>query len=159
MIDPRDFLECVVRPTLQHIKLHSLAAEQLVLATGLHESYLTYLRQIGGGPALGVFQIEPATHTDIWQHYLFYRPVLSARVLSLRGGWASTESQLTNNLAYAAAMCRVHYRRDRNPLPLAGDGDEMARCWKRFYNTPLGKGTEAQFMGSWDQYVKPLYEV
>jgi len=157
MINVRDFRDCVVAPALSHLKLYSLAAEQLVLATAVHESHLTYLRQIGGGPARGLFQMEPATHRDIWTRYLAYRPALAARTLMMRALWASTESQLVNNSAYACALCRIHYRRVRAPLPPAGDAAAIAAYWKQHYNTPRGAGSAALFIGSYQQFVAPLY--
>ncbi len=40
------------------------------------------------------------------------------------------------NLAYATAMCRVHYLRVPRPLPDAGAVRAMGEYWKRHYNTP-----------------------
>lgn len=157
MVDVLDFRDCTVRPTLLYLKMHSLAAEQLVLGTAMHESRLRFLRQIGGGPALGLFQMEPDTHKDIWINYLAFRPVLAARVLKMRALWASTESQLTNNSAYACAMCRLRYRRVREPLPFANDPEGIAQYWKRHYNTRLGDGKVSDFALAFEQYVKPLY--
>lgn len=65
------FYELVLRPTLQHLAPlipYSVAAEALVLATAVAESRLDALRQMGGGPALGVHQMEPTTHNDIWDN-------------------------------------------------------------------------------------------
>lgn len=157
MIHVPDFRDCVVAPTLRYLGLHSLAAEQLVLGTAVHESGLRYLRQLGGGPALGLFQMEPATHRDIWRNYLAFKPVLAGRVLKMRALWATTERQLTNNAAYACAMCRLHYYRRREPLPKTGDAQALGWYWKRYYNTESGAGTATQFVTVFDEYVKPLY--
>ncbi|KAF0118141.1 MAG: hypothetical protein FD149_866 [Rhodospirillaceae bacterium] len=79
MCDSAHFVTTVIRPTLLHLGLHSPAAEALLLGTAIQESRLgTYLRQTGGGPALGVYQMEPATHEDIWTNFLAYRPDLAA---------------------------------------------------------------------------------
>ena len=53
----------------------------------------------------------------------------------------------TNDL-YAAAMCRLHYRRVPAPLPQLGDPDAVAAYWKQHYNTALGAGTPEQFKSS-----------
>ena len=84
MLDPQHFLAYVVRPSLESIGLWSEAAERLLLGTAIAESQLTWLRQHGGGPARGVYQIEPATHDDIWANYLAYRDGLANRVARLR---------------------------------------------------------------------------
>lgn len=142
-IDPQQLLLHVVRPSLQHIGLRSPAAEQLVLGTALVESRGEYVKQLGAGPALGLWQMEPATHDDIWQHFLQYRGALSACVSELTTAATITQGalELVGNLFYAAAMCRVHYARVREPLPAAGDAAAMARYWKQHYNTALGAGT------------------
>ena len=82
---PSEFLEQVIRPALQAIDLDSLAAEQLLLATALQESDLRNTVQMGGGPALGYFQMEPATHDDIWANFLRYRGALAGKVRALAG--------------------------------------------------------------------------
>ena len=65
MLDPRQFAERVIRPALVKLRLQSPAAEALLLGTAVVESGLSALVQAGGGPALGLYQIEPATHADI----------------------------------------------------------------------------------------------
>ena len=60
-LNVRDLRVEVIRPALRALDLWSPAAEDLVLGTAAQESGLAYLRQIGGGPALGLWQIEPAT--------------------------------------------------------------------------------------------------
>jgi hypothetical protein len=36
------------------------------------ESQLEYTRQIGGGPALGYFQMKPETHDGCWTNTINY---------------------------------------------------------------------------------------
>jgi hypothetical protein len=43
-------------------------------------------------------------------------------------------------------MCRVHYRRVREPLPPAGDVEAQAGYWKAHYNIDAGAGTVARFI-------------
>ena len=66
----------VIAPALDKINLWSRAVEELVHGTAIVESGLTYLKQHGDGPALGVWQIEPATHEDLYTNFLDYRPEL-----------------------------------------------------------------------------------
>lgn len=131
----------VIRPTLEHIGWESKVAEQLVLGTGITESRLRYLKQIGGGPALGIYQMEPATYRDIFENYLRFRPEFEV-IQSLRDGRDSTgEEELIYNLAFATAMCRAHYRRMPAALPKEGDSLALASYWKEHYNTKYGSGT------------------
>lgn len=137
----------VVRPALRHIGLHDPRAENLVLTTGAAESRYAYVVQVRG-PALGPWQMEPATHDDIWANYLRYRPYLAALVGDLRSRKGTTDgaAELVWNWAYAAAMCRVHYRRVPDPLPDALDLAAQARYWKAHYNTVAGRGTVPGFV-------------
>lgn len=155
MIDPQHLRECVIRPTLDHIGLWSESAEELLMLTAAQESAMgRYLRQITG-PAVGVFQMEPATHKDHWANYLAYKPDLAERVLGLRLGWTDDRAQeMAGNLYYAAAMARVHYRRNPNALPRAQDVRGLAAYWKAAYNTPLGHGTVEQAIESYKRYVE-----
>lgn len=134
--------ELVIRPALKHIDLWSAAAENLVLGTALVESKAEYIHQVRG-PALGLWQMEPATHDDIWANYLRYQHELTDKLDELTTPAAITHGaqELIGNLYYGAAMCRILYRRVREPLPSERDAEGMARYWKRFYNTELGAGT------------------
>jgi hypothetical protein len=146
MLDPHSFRRFVIRPALTRLGLHSPAAEALLLGTALAESGLSALVQSGGGPALGVYQIEPATHADIWRNYLATRPVVAARVLSLAAAGLGQPAQLVWNLGYATAMARLVYRRRPEPLPAAEDIPGLAAYWKAHFNTAAGKGTAAEFI-------------
>lgn len=146
-LDPRQFLVRVVRPALLRISLDTPAAQVLVLGTALTESHLRYIDQIDAanklGPALGLYQMEGPTHADLWRTYLIQNVGLRVTVARLSVSYSGDlpdPGELVWNLAYATAMCRVHYRRDPVPLPAANDARGMAEYWKRSYNTPRGKG-------------------
>ncbi len=150
MINPTQFRTLIVRPVLEHLELYSKAAENLLVGTALQESNLTYLHQLGGGPALGVFQMEPATHKDIWDNYLRFRRDMSARVKDYTTASLGKEvDQLPGNLYYACAMARVHYYRVPEPLPDADNDEALGRYWKAHYNTAAGAGTVEQFVSNY----------
>ncbi len=78
------FQYSIIQPTLQQLGLWSVAAEELLLGTALIESNLIHRRQLGlGGPALSFFQMESATHNDIWENFLKYRAKLAGCVKQL----------------------------------------------------------------------------
>lgn len=154
MIDIDQFTDYVIDPVLEQMVMYSVAASELLLGTAIQESRLTYIKQLGNGPAMGVFQMEPATFKDIWQNYLAYRPNIAdvARTLSgTRPQEYPVPEQMITNLAFAACMCRVHYRRVREPLPTAGDLPSQAAYWKQHYNTPLGRGTQTEYIENWER--------
>lgn len=137
----------VLRPTLEQLKLWSPSAEMLLLGTALAESdNLCYLHQLGKGPALGLYQMEPRTHDDIWDNFLSFRKGLRRDVLGLMAPIPEAHQQLMTNLAYATAMARVHYLRKQEPLPAPEDLRELAHYWKTHYNTHLGKGNANTFV-------------
>jgi len=149
VLDPHDFLRGAIRPALARLRLGGAAAERLLLGTALTESGLVHLRQAGGGPARGLYQIEPATHRDLWRSYLAYRPVVAARLLRLAAPGAPGapgESQLVWNLAYATGVARLIYRRRPEPLPAAADLEGLARYWKAHFNSAAGRGRAADFL-------------
>ncbi|MDW2204310.1 hypothetical protein R7007_21815 [Vibrio sp. 1636] len=151
-MDAKQLLTLVVRPTLQKLKLHSQAAEQLIVGTIYQESEAHFLKQVGGGPALGVIQMEPATYRDIWDNYLAYKRTLANQITELSSMESLDEdmrphvTQLITNLAFAVAMCRAHYLRKKPPLPKAGDIEGLAKYWKEHYNTPMGAGKVEEFI-------------
>ena len=154
LYSPSSFLTSIITPTLNNLGLFSPNAAQLLLGTALQESQLTYRKQIGG-PALGLFQMEPATHNDIWDNFLKYRPALAAKVGTLIVPYRDRLTALEFDDRYAAAMARVKYLRIPAPIPALGNIQAMAAFWKQYYNTPLGKGTAAKFIATWNQYVAP----
>lgn len=151
----RQFRDCVTLPALQQLGLHSLAAEQLVMGTLAQESHGTYLKQLGDGPAMGLFQMEPPTHKDLWLNFLRYKRSLQSKILCMTSdsvdenfeshGYPAHEALVWNN-RYAAAMCRVHYYRRPESLPKANDVKALAEYWKEHYNTFLGAGTVEEFI-------------
>lgn len=135
MIDIDQFVKYILRPELIRMQKSSVAAEVLLLGTALVESRLTYIKQLGHGPALGFYQMEPATHEDIWRNYLRYRPSLRASIAMKK----PSPDRLIYDMKYATAMARVHYLRVPKKLPAASNAEEMAQYHKVYYNTHLGK--------------------
>ena len=145
-------LRNLIKRVLIALDLHSESAENLLMGTAAQESGLgEYIRQIGNGPALGIFQMEPNTFRDIVQNYLQYKPELAKLAMSVSGVNALRSEYLEYNLALAICMCRVHYLRVSENMPenLVG----WAKYWKEYYNTRLGKGTEEEFIRNFKNLV------
>jgi hypothetical protein len=155
--NPEGFVSDVIRPALTALGLDQdlSAATELLLGTALQESGLVHRVQLGGGPARGLFQMEPNTHDDIWANFLKFRAPLAEKVGRFLDGHAPNSQLLTNNDLYAAAMARIHYHRmgqivGKTPIPERGDIPGMAAYWKAFYNTGQGAGSAAQFVANWE---------
>ena len=148
-ISPSDLRLYVIRPALLTISLGGDAAEEQMLGTALQESGGgKYLVQIGG-PARGVWQMEPATHSDLWKNYLAYRHTLFDAMNSLKAPGLEGAMQLSGNLLYACAMARLVYARHPDPLPAAGDLEAQAELYKRVYNTAGGAATTAEYVANY----------
>lgn len=148
----------VIMPTLKKLDLWSKSAENLLLGTCAQESNLgRYVRQIGGGPAMGIYQMEPATYFDIWKNFIIPRRDLRDRMLDLFPtipfATIPHESRLMTDLSFATAMARIHYMRISELLPRHDDVEGMALYWKRYYNTPKGKGTLEEFTRNYMFYI------
>lgn len=142
-MDPKHLYEYIIRPTLDYLasvntRLDSLSARRLLLGTAMWESRLLYLRQLSDGPALGLWQMEPATHDDIWSQYLFYRPDIARAIEAMTGRWPRGPAQLVGNLPYACAMARMQYWRSPKAMPKADDAEGLARYHETIYNTLYG---------------------
>ena len=154
----KDLLEWVIRPTLHALDMHSERAETLVLATALAESGGTETRQKGGGPARGLWQMEPTTHDDLYKTYLFPtlfkrhpelpRKLRKASLYVYGGSFPPPSDLLFHNPRYACAMARIKYWRVPTALPDTLEG--MAAYWKEHYNTRCGKGTVKHFLEAWE---------
>lgn len=151
MVEPKEFRELIVRPVLEALAMWSPAAENLLMGTALQESGLERLRQ-RRGPALGFYQMEPATHDDIWQNYLARRTDLARRMAPF--GRRLTPEHLVTRLDYATALARIHYWRVPEPLPSADDAEALAAYWKVHWNTPAGVGTISRFVRNYRRFLQ-----
>jgi hypothetical protein len=155
MVNLRQLRDLVIEPTLKHLDLYSPEAVDLILFTGLQESGYRYIKQLGTGPALSFWQIEPTTAHDIFETFLKFREELEDLVDSFMID-GSIEESLLWSLPFGVAMCRIKYRRSPWALPPVGDGPGMARIWKSEYNTVMGAGHESEFINAWEKYKGEL---
>lgn len=127
-------------------------AANLILGTIAQESsYGKYRKQLGNGPALGIAQMEPNTFKDICENYLKYHPDITSKIKEICRVTVLNPTDLINNDRLAICMTRVHYLRYKEAIPNTVEG--YARLWKKRYNTPLGAGTETEFIHNYKFYV------
>jgi len=141
-----------VNDTLLKFGYHSVDAENLILGTIAQESaYGKYRKQLGNGPALGICQMEPNTFNDIIKNYLHYHPDVTEKIKAVCHVNILVPADLVSNDRLAVCMCRVHYLRVAEKMPVTIEG--YAAYWKRYYNTIKGKGTEAEFIRNYHLWV------
>lgn len=149
----------LIRDTCMALLGHANDNEvQLLLGTWAAENGAMHRKQIGGGPARGLFQMEVVTARDIFGNYLRYR---YDRHMDLVDTFLEKEDvqfytppdtdlafYLEHYDDFACAMARLHYLRDPEPIPDTLRG--RAEYWKRIYNTPAGAGTVEHYLSQWD---------
>lgn len=145
-IDAKQLRELIIRPTLKEMGMWSESAENLLMGTAAQESMMgRYIKQRGKGPALGIYQCEPATHDDV---------VRWSRAKGLLDFDSCRPDRLVHDLKYATMIARLHYYRVPKALPAADDIDGLSNYWKTYYNTRLGKGKSEEFVRNYENYVK-----
>ena len=135
--------------SLYKIDCYSDDALALVVRTGNAESGYRALKGYGeGNPAIGFWQIEPATMYDMMRNYIIYRaPYRKAlEELGMKFKGDDIEISVMSNMGVQAALCRLHYRRDSKPIPSWDDLESQGKYWKRVYNTIKGRGTVKHFI-------------
>jgi len=172
MIEMNQLKALVIVPTLERMDeafrgASNPAAADCLCGIAAHESTIggvTYLKQVNG-PALGIYQIEPATHEDLSYNYLYYqddKDSLIAELVPIADMNRSdrTHAQLTYDLRYQTAVARaILYRASFAGWP---GRDEMSQdhyvaalavIWKNHWNTHLGAGTEQQYIDAFPREI------
>lgn len=136
---------------------HADRAIPLLLGVAAQESGFVHTRQIGGGPARGFFQMEPATERDLWRWLHLHQAI--ERVFEERAGVdGASVLALEHNLPYQILVARLHFFvRDPAPLPEADDLQGQAARWKTVYNTIAGAGTIESYVATWQRLILPRW--
>lgn len=156
----RQFRSCIIEPTLDYLvratKISGFKSEsaiRLLMGIAAHESgFGTYLTQIGGGPARGVYQMENATFYDLWRNFISYRPVLKKALNQLSIPALVDNSEIEGNLYLATAAARLQLYRARPPLPEPDDVQGLARYWYEHWCRGCA-GIAEGFIDAYGEYV------
>lgn len=151
-----DSIRQIIRQSLQPLTasrhpLYSPSAETILLMAAAHESHLgTYLRQIGGGPARGIFGVEIGTMEDNYLTFLNSRHALAQQIIDVTGIDGPDEYALEHNHLYNCIHARLKlYRR---PGSIPDDLDGMAEYLVREYNAG-GDATAQEYLGDYRRLV------
>lgn len=165
-MNAQQLYDYIIKPTHEYMGGNYASKESnfLSLCTAAIESNCgEYIKQING-PALGVWQMEPATYADIQleSDVLIgnsdFDIEFQERIYSLETGFFSADIVSWNNSLiqspmYACAMARLKYSMDPHPLPkLSGNKDldciNFFEYYKRVYNTELGASTYQKWVNA-----------
>lgn len=153
MIAIKHFRECIVRPALDSLGLHTMAREELLVITCAQESLGgTYLMQCDSrgypqGPALGLYQMEPNTFQDMLDNFLRYRMALASKVTGML-----VASRMVYDNLFATQIAALQYYRFPEKIP--DDLEGQIRYYKKYWNTELGKATLAEVRSNYERFAK-----
>ena len=148
----------VIRPTLKHLNLWSPTAENLLLGTAAQESGLGEHLKMDNHRALGIYQITPRMHRNIWDNFLASQPDLASKVRGLASQHEFLQhphAELATNLSYATAVALMVYLRRGKPLPSNSkdNPERLGRCWhNNFHSKP--QGTVDEFVSHYNALVR-----
>ncbi|WP_250464568.1 hypothetical protein [Microbulbifer litoralis] len=138
--------QLVIRPTLKHLRNWSPGMENLLLGTAAQESQLGFHLKQGRRHGLGIYQIQPHTHREIWDEYLIDHSALASKVRGLasqRDFLDHPHSELATNLRYATAIAWLIYRAAHVYKVDEGDIAAMARLWhQHFHHGPAASARD-----------------
>lgn len=142
MISRSEVIKYWIKPALARVKptslfgamdLTSQGVLDLIAITGQVESRYEHLVQMGGGPALGFWQMEPATFRD-------HQAYLKAKKCALLSG---ADPEILVRPIDAIPVVRLHFFRRPGAIPQpsmgAGYPEALAALHKSAYNTAMGK--------------------
>ena len=157
LISPKEIVGAI--HYLNTALLHHARREEIELLVGTcacESDMGKYRRQIGGGPASGIMQIETLTARDIWGRYLpERRPSLYTDFQAMCFGITDASeffypedddllrSILTVRDDVSILLARAKYLTDPRPIPTRRD--DQAAYYKRVYNAG-GAGTRGKFL-------------
>lgn len=123
---------------LREFDLFSEPCLDLLTMICAHESHGgRYLRQVGGGPARGYFQIERTTHDSVWEN----NDKIKQRAKAF--GIKEDFDLLETDLRYNVFVARHYLSMDTKPLPKGFI--DMALYAKSYWNRG-GKATAEEYM-------------
>lgn len=135
-------LRSLIRDVLECWGMYSESLEELLLLTAATESHCgRWWRQVGG-PARGIFMMEPGTQEWIWNkdfrdaaHYPF----------------GDMGYDLAAQIYYAARLYELRgFDGKRKSI------EELAADWKTLWNTKHGKGTIVKAIEDYNKYVSHI---
>ena len=158
-MDAQQLLDNIIKPTHEYMggNYASKNASMLSLATAAIESKCGYYIKQVGGPALGIWQMEPETLHDIYDNCdaivnnntELYKNLDSLDLFDVYTTGETLEAGLVISPMYACAMARLKYSMDSAPLPDYNNIRQVYDYYKRIYNTPLGASTYPKFKQAW----------
>ena len=144
-----DVVEKAIKPALAMLpaRMRSREAIVMLLAIGLQESLFKYRRQMGNGPARGLWQFEMMGGVNgVLQHRSSAKLALDAcRDRSVTAAADDVHAKLEHDDVLAAVFARLLLWTDPKPLPALND---IETAWQLYLRTwrpgAYARGTDEQ---------------
>lgn len=134
-INPADFRQLIVRPTLQQLGQWTPSLENLLIGTAAQASGLG--SQLNSARGYGIYQVDAQLHQSVWDCFLAFDADLASAVRGLasqRAFLCQPHVELTTNLSYATAIAwGIYAYRDADIPQDAANIDSLARCWHQHF--------------------------
>jgi hypothetical protein len=154
MFDITQFREDIVVPPLSALNIRSPhIVELLVFTCAVESAGGTYVKQVKG-PALGIYQIEPKTFTDLWTNYILRKPdIVNMLSLHFSINRIPQPEEVIHDLRLAT-ICTALYYQYKRAIPIDSNIDTLWNLYKKYYNTDLGAAEEVQSIKAYKKFIK-----
>lgn len=152
-IAANELRQYVIRPTLVYLNRHCASAEALLLGVAASQSAMGSALHDRRGH--GLYRIDEARHSILWDHYLARDPDMASLIRGLASQHAflgGPHLELTVNLRYATAIAWMLVEEQAPALPAADDVMGMARIWRQIFQP---NGRLRDFTQAWQNCVYP----
>ncbi len=152
-MNKRQLIDEVAIPLLKKIPLgytaSSVLASEMIIA---HESKRgEYIRQLRQGPALGMIQMEPATHDDVWKHGdTVWCNAVDVGIIT-RDQFNNQEHPPAERLIYDLQynIFMVRQRLFMKPEALPHTPEQMSAYLKEHWNSVAGAASNMSYYDDW----------
>jgi hypothetical protein len=153
MFDIVQFKENIVNPVLHDLQMYSKEfAELIVFTCAVESAGGTYVKQIKG-PALGIYQIEPSSFTDLWVNFIVRNThIVNLLTLHFAVHRMPAPIEVVTDLRLATAMCALFYKRYK-VKPESSSPDDLWEPYKKYYNTVKGKSEKSKSIKAYEAFV------
>ena len=154
---PKVLVDYFIRPACDYISeycpnCNGPNSVQMMLAIAAQESHCgMYFKQVGGGPARGVWQVETRSSEDVLENFVAHKNGLADLLMSMYSPvlkYAHIQSPL-----YNCAIARLILYRYPEAMPDLDDKDGMWEFYKHRYNSEYGAAEQHEWDKNWDMFV------
>jgi hypothetical protein len=152
-MDKKQFQHLIVEPALLDIpRGYSAEAVLAIMMIVAHESHHgRYIKQLGKGPALGLIQMEPATHASVWKYGdSVWANAVAAGMVTLdqaKRRESPPATRLIYDLRYNVFMARQ--RLFMKPQALPTDPIDISHYLKKHWNSTKGKADGLDYLDAY----------